>query len=186
MKTLRMFAAFALVAMSLFAVSAEAQEISVLFGDEMASSKQVKLFEAFPIYVVVSNINDTIGAVEYALTLPENVAITSTAYWNDTPLVLDGPDGTAVALGECVVMIGDPSWQQDLIVARLEALAVKTFDSTEVTLTEYTGTPSNPGTAPRYANCQDQLVNLTPVDGVLQGVTVDTEASSFSKVKALF
>ena len=73
MKNLRMFAAFALVAMSLFAVSAEAQEISVLFGDEMASSKQVKLFETFPVYIVVSNINDTIGAVEYTLNLPANV-----------------------------------------------------------------------------------------------------------------
>ena len=42
MKTLRMFAVFALVAMSLFAVSADAQEISVFFGSEMASTKQIK------------------------------------------------------------------------------------------------------------------------------------------------
>ena len=38
-----LIAVFALVAMSLFAVTAEAQEISVLFGDGMASSKQVLL-----------------------------------------------------------------------------------------------------------------------------------------------
>jgi hypothetical protein len=185
MKTLRMFAAFALVAMSLFAVSAEAQEISVLFGDEMASSKQVKLFEAFKISIVVSNIDDTIGAVEYKLNLPENVAVTRTDFWPDA-LDLSGPDGTALALGECVIMVDAPNIDQAITVATIEAIAVNTFASTEVTLTEFTGTPANPATAPRYANCQDQLVNLTPVDGVLQGVTVDTEASSFSKVKALF
>jgi hypothetical protein len=185
MKNLRMFAVFALVAMSLFAVSAEAQEISVLFGDEMASSKQVKLFQSFPIHIVVSNINDTIGAVEYALNLPANVSITGAEWWAGS-LQLDGPDGTAIALGECVIMVDAPNVDQQITVVKYEAIAVNTFDSTAVTITEFTGTPANPATAPRYANCQDQLVNLTPVDGVLQGVTVPTEASSFSKVKALF
>jgi hypothetical protein len=186
MKTLRMFAAFALVAMSLFAVSAEAQEISVLFGNEMADSKQVKMFDSFDINIVVSNIDDTIGAVEYTLNLPANVAITGSNYWNGTNLVLDGPDGTAIALGECVVMVNSPGIDQEITVANFQAIAVNTFSSTAVTLTEYTGTPSNPGTAPRYANCQDQLVNLTPVAGTLEGVTVATEATSFSKVKSLF
>jgi len=186
MKTLRMFAVFALVAMSLFAVSAEAQEISVLFGNEMASSKQVKLYDAFDIMIVVSNIDDTIGAVEYALNLPANVAITASNFWNGTNLVLDGIDGTAIALGECVVMVDSPGVDQEITVASFEAVALNTFVSTAVTITEYTGTPSNPGTAPRYANCSDELVNLSPVDGTLEGVTVATEASSFSKVKSLF
>ena len=185
MKNLRMFAMLALVAMTLFAVTAEAQEISVLFGTEMASSKQVKPFEAFDISIVVSNINDTIGAVEYSLNLPANVVITASNYWNGTTLVLDGPDGTAIALGECVTMVDAPNIDQEITVATFEAIAVNTFASTAVTLTEYNSTV-NPASAPRYANCQDQLNELTPVDGTLQGVTVPTEATSFSKVKSLF
>ena len=186
MKTLRMFAVFALVAMSLFAVTAEAQEISVLFGTEMADSKQVKMFDAFDISIVISNIDDTIGAVEYALNLPANVVITASNYWNGTNLVLDGLDGTAIALGECVVMVDSPGIDQEITVASFEAIAVNTFASTAVTITEYTGTPANPATAPRYANCSDQLVNLSPVNGTLEGVTVPTTATSFSKVKSLF
>ena len=92
MKTLRMFAVFALVAMSLFAVTAEAQEITVSFGNEFASSKQVKMFQPFSIFITVSNIDDTIGAVEYTLNLPANVVITASNYWNGTTLVLDGID----------------------------------------------------------------------------------------------
>jgi len=184
MKNLRMFAMLALVAMTLFAVTAEAQEISVLFGTEMASSKQVKPFEAFDISIVVSNINDTIGAVEYSLNLPENVVITASNYWNGTDLVIDGIDGTAIALGECVTMVDAPGIDQEITVASFEAIAVNTFASTSVTLTEYNSGANT--TAPRYANCQDQLVELTPADGTLQGVTVPTEATSFSKVKSLF
>ena len=186
MKTLRMFAVFALVAMSLFAVSADAQEISVFFGSEMASTKQIKPLEQFDISIVVSNIDDTIGAVEYALNLPANLAIVGSSYWNGTQLVLDGPDGTAIALGECVTMVNAPGFPTSITVASLQAIALDTFGQTAVTLTEYTGTPSNPGTAPRYANCQDQLVNLSPVNGTLEGVTVPTSASSFGKVKSLF
>ena len=185
MKNLRMIAVFALVAMSLFAVTAEAQEISVLFGNEMASSKQVKTFEAFDISIVVANIDDTIGAVEYSLNLPANVVVTASNYWNGTTLVLDGPDGTAIALGECVVMVDSPGIDQEITVASFEAIAVNTFATTAVTLTEYNSTV-NPASAPRYANCQDQLNELTPVNGSLQGVTVPTEATSFSKVKSLF
>ena len=88
MKTLRMFAVFALVAMSLFAVSADAQEISVFLGSEMATSKQVIPMEQFEIHVVVSNINDTLNAVEYSLNLPANVAIVGSTYWNSTSLVM--------------------------------------------------------------------------------------------------
>ena len=69
-------------------------------------------------------------------------------------------------------------------MASFEAIAVNTFASTSVTLTEYNSGANT--TAPRYANCQDQLVELTPADGTLQGVTVPTEATSFSKVKSLF
>jgi hypothetical protein len=186
MKTLRMFAVFALVAMSLFAVTADAQEISVFFGTEMASTKQVKPMELFDISIVVSNINDNMNAVEYALNLPANVAIVGSSYWNGTGLVLDGPDGTAIALGECVVVADIPGYSTSITVANLQAIALDTFGQTPITLTEYTGTPSNPGTAPRYSNCSAQLVNLTAVNGSLQGVTVPTEASSFSKVKSLF
>ena len=185
MKNLRMFALFALVAMSLFAVTAQAQEISVLFGTEMASSKQVKTFDAFDISIVVSNIDDTIGAVEYSLNLPANVVITASNYWNGTTLVLDGIDGTAIALGECVTMVDAPGYDQQITVAQFQAIAVNTFATTDVTLTQYNSV-TNPATAPRYANCQDELNNLTPVNGTLQGVTVPTEATSFSKVKALF
>ncbi len=185
MKTLRMFAVFALVAMSLFAVSADAQEISVFFGNEMASTKQVKAFEPFDISIGVSNIDDTIGAVEYALNLPAELAIVGSSYWAGS-LVLDGLDGTAIALGECVTMVDAPGMPTEIVVATLQAVAVNTFGQTAITLTEYTGTPSNPGTAPRYANCQDQLVNLSPVNGTLEGVTVPTSASSFGKVKSLF
>jgi hypothetical protein len=185
MKNLRMFAVFALVAMSLFAVTAEAQEISVFFGTEMASSKQVKMFDAFDISIVVSNINDTIGAVEYTLNLPANVVITASNYWNGTNLVLDGIDGTAIALGECVTMVDAPGLDQEITVASFEAIAVNVFASSDVTLTEYNSIV-NPASAPRYANCQDQLIELTPVNGTLEGVTVPTEATSFSKVKALF
>lgn len=185
MKNLRMFAVFAVVAMSLFAVTAEAQEISVLFGTEMAQSKQVKTFEAFDISIVVSNIDDTIGAVEYTLNLPANVVITASNYWNGTTLVIDGINGTAIALGECVNMINAPGYDQEITVASFEAIAVNTFASTDVTLTEYQSTQA-PASAPRYANCNDQLSDLTPVDGTLQGVTVPNEATSFSKVKSLF
>ena len=186
MKTLRMFAVFALVAMSLFAVSADAQEISVLFGSEMGSTKQVKPLQQFDISIVVSNIDDTIGAVEYSLNLPATLAIVGSTYWNGTQLVIDGLDGTAIALGECVTMVNAPGLPTEITVANLQVIALDTFTPTPITLTEYTGTPSNPGTAPRYANCQDQLVNLTPVNGTLEGVTVPTSASSFSKVKSLF
>lgn len=186
MKTLRMFALMTLVATSLFAAQAQAGEISVFFGAEMASAKQVKPLVPFQISVVVSNIDDTIGAVEYKLNLPANVAIQGSTYWNGTPLVLDGPDGTAIALAECVNMINLPDFPQQITVAVLDAIALDTFAETSVTLSEFTGTPSNPGTAPRYASCQDELVNLTPVDGTLAGVTVPTEATSFSKVKSLY
>ena len=185
MKNLRMFAVFALVAMSLFAVTAEAQEISVLFGTEMAPSKQVRLFESFDISIVVSNIDDTISAVEYTLTLPANVVVTASNYWNGTGLVIDGIDGTALALGECVTMVDAPGFDQEITVASFEAIAVNTFASTDVTVSEYNW-PQAPASAPRYARCNSELVELTPVDGTLQGVTVPTEATSFSKVKSLF
>lgn len=186
MKTLRMFAVLSLVALTLFAVTAQAGEISVLFGSEMASTKQVKPFIPFDVSIVVSNINDNIGAVEYKLTLPSNVAIQGSTYWNGTPLVLNGPDGTAIALAECVNMVDAPGFPQQITVATLNCVALGTFAETNVTLTEYTGTPSNPGTAPRYANCKNEIINLTPVDGTLAGVTVPTAATSFSKVKALY
>jgi hypothetical protein len=185
MKTLRMFAVFALVAMSLFAVSADAQEISVFFGSEMASTKQVKPFELFDISIVVSNIDDTIGAVEYALNLPAGVVIVESSFWPGS-LQLDGPDGTAIALGECVTMVDAPGLPTEIVVAALKAIALDTFGQAPVTLTELTGQPLNPGTAPRYANCQNELLNLTPVNGMLEGVTVPTSASSFGKVKSLF
>jgi hypothetical protein len=185
MKTLRMFAVFALVAMSLFAVTAEAQEITVSFGNEFASSKQVKMFQPFSIFITVSNIDDTIGAVEYSLNLPENIVVTASQYWNGTGLVLDGVDGTAIALGECVNMVDSPGIDQEIVVAQFEAIAVNTFAQTEVTLTEY-NYPTAPATAPRYANCNDVLVDLSPVGGTLEGVTVPTDATSFSKVKSLF
>jgi hypothetical protein len=175
MKTLRMFAVFALVAMSLFAVSADAQEISVFFGSEMASTMQVKPLQEFDISIVVSNIDDTIRGVEYLLSLPANLAIVSSSYWN-----------TAIALGECVTMVNVPGFPTDITVATLQAIALDTFGQTPVTLTEHTGQPLNPGTAPRYANCEDELINLTPVNGTLEGVTVPTSASSFGKVKSLF
>jgi hypothetical protein len=188
MKTLRMFAVFALVAMSLFAVTADAQEISVFFGTEMASTKQVKPMELFDISIVVSNINDNLNAVEYSLNLPANVAIVGSSYWNGTGLVFDGPDGTAIALGECVVVADIPGYSTSITVASLQAIAMDTFGQTPNTLTEYTypGTPPNPATTPRYSNCSAQSVDLTAVNGSLQGVTVPTEASSFSKVKSLF
>jgi len=185
MKNLRMFALFALVAMSLFAVTAEAQEISVLFGSEMAQAKQVKQFEAFDISLVVSNIDDTITAVEYSLTLPANVVITASHFWNGTTLVIDGIDGTAVSFGECVTMIDAAGYDQEITVASFEAIAVDTFAATSVSLSEYNW-PQAPASAPRYANCDNELTELTPVGGVLQGVTVPTEATSFSKVKSLF
>jgi hypothetical protein len=185
MKNLRMFALFALVAMSLFAVTAEAQEISVLFGSEMAQTKQVKQFEPFNIQVVVSNIDDTITAVEYSLSLPANVVITSSNYWNGTTLIIDGVDGTAVSLGECVTMINAPGYDQEITIASFEAIAVDTFAPTNVTLSEYNW-PQAPTSAPQYANCSNELSLLSPVDGMLEGVTVPTEATSFSKVKSLF
>lgn len=185
MKNLRMFAVFALVAMSLIAVTAEAQEISVLFGSEMAHSKQVKMFEAFDISIVVSNIDNTISAVEYTLALPANVVVTASNYWNGTNLVIDGIDGTAIAFGECVNMIDAPGFDQEIIVASFEAIAVNTFASTDVTVSEYNW-PQAPASAPQYANCDSELTELTPVSGTLQGVTVPTEATSFSKVKSLF
>ncbi|RKZ10563.1 hypothetical protein DRQ53_05725 [bacterium] len=189
MKTLRMFAVFAVVAMSLFAVAAEAQEIAVYFGSEMSSTKQVKSFEPFDVMIVVDGIDDTINAVEYKLNLPDDIIVMGSQYWNGTTLVIGGAnavDGTAVALGECVNLAEALGEQTSIVVATLEAMAVNTFSQAAVTISEFTGTPSNPATAPRYNNCVNNQVYLTPVNGTLQGVTVPTEQSSFSRVKSLF
>lgn len=189
MKTLRMFAAFALVAMSLFAVAAEAQEIAVYFGSEMSSSKQVKPFQPFDIVIMVDNIDDTISAVEYRLSLPDDIIVQDETYWNNTQLVIGGAnaaDGTAIALGECVNLAEALGQETSIVVATLQAFAVDTFSQAAVTISEFTGTPSNPGTAPRYVNCASTIINLAPVNGTLEGVTVATTQSSFSKVKSLF
>lgn len=189
MKTLSMFAVFALVAMSLGAVSAGAGEIAVYFGSEMGSSMQVKPFVPFDIQIVVQNIDDSINAVEYKLNLPAEVVVQDENYWNGTTLVIGGPQaavGTAIALGECVQMFEGSGLPTSIVVATLQAITVDTFSESAVTLTEFTGTPSNPGTAPRYSSCGSVITNLSPVDGTLEGVTVPTTATSFSKVKSLF
>ena len=99
--------------------------------------------------------------------------------------VIDGIDGTAISFGECVTMVDAIGYDQEITVASFQAIAVDTFAATSVGVSEYNW-PQAPTSAPRYANCESELFELTPVDGTLQGVTVPNEATSFSKVKSLF
>ena len=54
-------------------------------------------------------------------------------------------------------MVDSPGIDQEITVASFEAIAVNTFATTAVTLTEYNSAVS-PASAPRYANCQDELL----------------------------
>jgi hypothetical protein len=188
MKTLRTLFAVTLVVTLLAASTAMAQgpTISVYFGPNQESVSQAQTGTQFKIWIVLSNINDTVNAVEYKLTLPPEVAIVDPGLYPGAIDVGNASTGSAIGLPECLPVFDsmDPMYQT-LVVAEMTAVAVADFPAFNVTITEFTGSPQDPGTAPRYSNCESQLTNLTPEGGTLQS-SVGSESASWSAVKSLY
>jgi len=188
MKTLRtMAAAVALVALAAVSAGA-APTIGVYFDDQMASNQvAVDPMQQFDIYVIMSTIDDRVDAVEYKLNLPSQVAILNTTYGGANPLDLGSSEhGTLLGLGNCQNIYDALTGFETFVVAHLEAMAVTTFDASPITLTKYTGGAEAPSVnAPRYANCDDQVVEMETSNAQLTG-GVATFSSSFGSVKALY
>ena len=67
----------------------------------------------------------------------------------------------------------------------MTAIAVAPFAAFDVTITEFTGSPQDPGTAPRYSDCNYEITNLVAENGTLSA-SVAVEAESWSAVKSLY
>ncbi len=187
MKTLRTLFAVSFVVALLVATSAmAAPTISVLFGPNQDAAAQAKTLRPFKIWVVMSNINDTVNAVEYKLNLPPEIVVLDPGLFPGSVNFGNATVGNALGLPACqtVFDVLAPEFQK-LVVAEMTVIAVSPFASANVTLTPFTGSPQDMGVAPRYSNCNGTLTNLTPVAGSLSAA-VAVEPMRWSQVKALY
>jgi hypothetical protein len=187
MKNLRaLFAVSFVVALLVAASAMAAPTITVSFGPNQDINSQAKTLNPFKIWVVMSNINDTVNAVEYKINLPAEVVVQDPGLFPGAIDLGSASTGSAIGLPACQTVYDVMGSQYDhLVVAEMTAIAVSDFPSFNVTVTPFTGSPQDMGTAPRYSNCDGVLTNLTPVSGTLSS-SVPGESSSWSQVKALY
>lgn len=187
MKTLRTLFAVTLMVTLLAASTAMAQSptISVFFGPNQDSNSLAQTGTPFKIWVVLSHVNDSVNAVEYKLNLPPEVAIIDAGLYDGAINVGNASDGFAIGLPECIPVFDNLAAYQNLVVNEMTALAVAPFAAFNVTITEFTGSPQDPGETPRYSNCDGVLGNLAVENGTLSA-SVGVEAESWTAVKSLY
>lgn len=186
MKALRTLAVT--VAMLCFASVALAGDIEVSFDDKgIENAISVRPFEQFTIYVVMSNIEDQVKAVEYKLALPPELIVTSTQFGGPSPIALGSPsDGFAIGLGACISVFNEMPGFETLVVETRDVYAFQHFSATSLVLEPFQGPGQEPGvTTPRYANCQNDVWNLNTIEATV-AAPVATDQSSWSSVKAMY
>lgn len=186
MKTLRTFFAVSLLVSLLAASTAmAAPTLSVYFGPNQESNSLAQTGTPFKIWIVMSEINDTVNAVEYKLNLPPEVVITDDGLYPGAIDLGNATTGSAIGLPECLTVFDAIAGSETLVVAEMTAVTVSDFGASAVTLTPFTGSPQDPATAPRFSNCDGALTNLLPNNGTLSS-SVPTESESWSAVKSLY
>ncbi len=182
MKTLRTIALFTVLASMLFAAGAQAAPtIGVYFGPDQTPWKTAAPNQPFSIWVIVKDLESTIDAVEYKLTLPTQVVVSNFG-WPDGGIQIGSPStGFAVGLGSCV-----PAFNGlDIVVQQMTAYAFTLFPAFNVTISAYEGQQVTPA-APRFSNCHGTITDLQAENGILVGTTTGTDSASFGAIKALF
>lgn len=161
--------------------------IGVYFDEQRVSSDlSVRPYEAFNIYVVLSDIEDRVTAVEYKLNLPSDLVVSGRNYWGDPILIGNPADGYVVGLGECVTVSSQIAGSETLVIESIQAFAFQNFDTQPITLTKFEGGSEGPlVNGPRYANCDDQVYEMSPVNATIEA-PVAGETTSWGAVKALY
>ena len=184
MKSLRTILLLTLAVFVLAAPMAQAQTIGVYFGPDQASNARVQPFKEFKIWVILSQIEDSVNAVEYKMTLPAQVAVLDAGMYPGSVDFGNEAQGIALGLGECVNVYTAPGLSETLVIAEMTVMAVQEFGDFNITLTAFTGGEA-PGSVPRYSSCDHNLVDMVVSDGILAS-SVATDETSWGAVKSLF
>jgi len=189
MKSLRMSVALAAVALVLAAVPALAAPTIGVYFDAAAAvqSRNVQPNTLFHVYVVLSNVNDTVDAVEYKLNLPASVVILSTQ-WPTSNAINFGSDanGVQVGVGECALVYDSLPGYETYQVADMTCMALAPFTATDITITKYLGGAfADQVNAPQYSDCNSNLTEMAVSNGSLSSA-VPAASASWGSVKAVF
>lgn len=189
MKALRTLAVVAaMLCFASVALAGVGPDIGVYFDDQGTENAiSVRPFEQFTIYVVMSNINDQVKAVEFKLDLPPELIVTSSQFGGPSPIALGNPsDGYAIGLGACMTVFNEMPGYETLVVETRNVYAFQHFNATNLTLEPFQGPGQEPGvTTPRYANCVNDVWNLNAIDASV-AAPVATQESSWTSVKSMY
>lgn len=182
MKTLRTIALLTVLASMLFAAGAQAATIGVYFGQNRMPWKTAAPNQSFDIWIIVKNVDSTIDAVDYKLTLPTQVIVTDPGF-SDTGLHIgNASTGYAVGLGACIPSFND----HEIVIQHMTAYAFTLFPQFDVTITAFEGSTQETPTAPRFSNCAGGFFDLDVENGIIIGTTTAGDSESFGAIKALY
>ncbi len=183
MKTLRTILAVAAIAC--VASPVMAANIGVYFDEAATStSTTVEINTIFEIYIVMSDVNDTVDAVEYKKVLPPGLIVVANDFWGDNSINIgNATDGEVVGLGECVAVFDVLPGNEMMVVETIFARALAPIVNFTLDLGPYTG-PSG-GSVPRYSDCDSNVLDMT-VSTASLSTAVPTFKESFGAVKALY
>jgi hypothetical protein len=169
------------IAIAMTATVASAQMCNIAaYGDPNGTESIVQPTEGqeFSVYIVMFT-EDTAAAAAYEMTVPAGMFLQNN-FWGPSGngLVIEEPEGTNVALGECVIgFTGNP-----VLVAEYVFVVFDFFLGDEVTL----GPNLNQGQTPVYVTCNDITRDCAVGPGLFVNAPIDTDASSFSSIKSLY
>ncbi len=191
MKSLRLFGLTLLVLLMAAPVMA-AGNIGIFF--DTAGTVDNMFFQRgvpFNVHVVMYNIQDGVGAVEYKLNLPPEVVVLDQSYLAGSyafPYLQQTEGalvGVQVGFGGCHYMGSSAPFVSALVVETLLCYSPVDILNGTITLQGFPG-PSG-DVMPRYADCTQNasLHTLTPTPGTFS-VAVDADSPSWGSVKALY
>ncbi len=191
MKSLRLFGLTLLVL--LMAVPAMAAGNIGIFFDTDGTVDNM-FFERgvpFNVHIVMYNVDDGVGAVEYKLNLPDEVVVLDQQYLEGAyvfPYMQQSEGATVgvqIGFGRCFYMGDTSPYVPDLVVETVVCYSLVDIDNATISLE---GFPGDSGyIVPRYADCTQtaDLHELTPTPATFS-VAVPSESPSWGSVKALF
>lgn len=169
------------IALAMTATVASAQTCTMAaYGDANGNSSLVQPTEAqlFSVYVVMFT-EDTASAAAYSMTVPNGMILQARHSGpNGDGLVIEEPEGTNVALLECVIGFnGNPVLIDEYVFVVFDFFLGGTVEI---------GPNLAQGTSPVYVTCNEITRECGVGPGLYVNAPIPTDASSFSSIKSLY
>jgi hypothetical protein len=175
-----------LVVLTLATVAGAQGTMGIYFNTNYSSSvKQVTPFQAFDLYVILHDIDNTVTGADYRLTLPSGIFVSGVVYAGASPVALENPSqGTALGFGSCELILSSLN-VDSIVIATLSCMTLTEFGNQSITLGPYIN-PQDIAAAPRYADCGDSLHEVGVQNATIMSSSVPLDSASWGSVKSLF